>query len=160
MSQKTLSILLKTVIIGVALCLAAVYAWIIPEVGAPLAEAGGGEFAHLYVPWLVIIELTALPIIAALVLAWIIANNIGHDRSFCKQNAKLLAVIAVLAAADGAYFFIANVVMLLLDYSHPGMLIFSLLACFAAVACCIAAAGLSHLVYKAAKLQTDSDLTI
>ena len=98
--------------------------------------------------------------LAALVLAWIIANNIGHDRSFCKQNAKLLAVIAVLAAADGAYFFIANVVMLLLDYSHPGMLIFSLLACFAAVACCIAAAGLSHLVYKAAKLQTDSDLTI
>ncbi|MBQ1519868.1 MAG: hypothetical protein IIZ56_00185 [Clostridia bacterium] len=80
MSQKTLSILLKTVIIGVALCLAAVYAWIIPEVGAPLAEAGGGEFAHLYGPWLVIIELTALPVLAALVLAWIIANNIGHDR--------------------------------------------------------------------------------
>lgn len=160
MNQKTLSILLKAVIIGVALCLIAVYAWIIPDMGAPLAEAGDGEFAHLYVPWLIIVELTALPVIAALVLAWIIANNVGHDRSFCRQNARLLAVIAVLAAADGAYFFIANVVMMLLNYSHPGMLVFSMLACFAAVACCVAAAALSHLVYKAAKLQNDSDLTI
>ena len=160
MSQKTLSLLLKIVLIGVALCVLAVYAWIVPELGAPLAEAGDGEFAHLYVPWLIIIELTALPVIAALVIAWMIACNIGRDRSFCRQNAKLLAVIAVLAAADGAYFFIANVVMLLLNYSHPGMLIFSMLACFAALAVCVAAAALSHLVYKAAKLQTESDLTI
>ncbi len=40
------------------------------------------------------------------------------------------------------------------------MLVFSMLACFAAVVCCVAAAALSHLVYKAAKLQDDSDLTI
>ena len=160
MSQKTLSILLKAVIIGVALCLVAVYAWIIPDLGTDLALAGDGEFSFLYVPWLIIVELTALPIIAALVIAWIIAGNIGRDKSFCKQNAKLLAVISLLAAADGAYFFIANIVMLLLNYSHPGMLIFSILACFAAIGICIAAAALSHLVYKAAKLQEQSDLTI
>ena len=160
MNQKTLSLLLKIVIIGVALCLAAVYIWIVPEMGAPLAEAGDGEFHYLYVPWLVLIELTALPIAAALVLAWIIASNIGRDRSFCRQNAKLLGVIAILAAADAGYFFIANVVMILLNYSHPGIMIFSLIACFAGVAVCVAAAGLSHLVYKAAKLQNESDLTI
>ena len=160
MSQKKLSLLLKIMIIGVALCLAVVYIWIVPEIGAPMAEAGDGEFQSLYVPWLVIIELTALPIIAALVLAWIIAENIGRDRSFCLQNAKLLAVIAVLAAADAAYFFIANVVMMLLNMNHPGLLLGSLIACFAGAAICVAAAGLSHLVRKASKLQDDSDLTI
>lgn len=160
MSQKTLSLLLKAVIIGVALCLVAVYAWIVPELGEPLAEAGEGEFQFLFRPWLVIVELTALPIAAALVLAWIIAANIGRDRSFTRQNAKLLGVIAILAAADAGYFFIANLVMALLNYSHPGVMIFALLACFAGVAVCVAAAGLSHLVYKAARLQNESDLTI
>ena len=160
MSQKTFSTLLKIVIVGAALCIAFVYAWVIPELGVPLAEAGDGEFAHLYTPWLVAIELTALPIIAALVLAWLIARNIGLDRSFSRQNAKLLGVIAILAAADSAYFFIANAVMLLLNMSHPGIMIFSLIACFAGVAVCVAAAGLSHLVLKAAKLQEQSDLTI
>lgn len=160
MSQKTLSLLLKTIIIGVALCLAVVYIWVVPEIGGPLAETGDGEFRSLYVPWLIIIELTALPIIAALVLAWLIARNIGLDRSFSRQNAKLLGVIAILAAADSAYFFIANAVMMLLNMSHPGVVIFSLIACFAGVAVCVAAAGLSHLVLKAAKLQEQSDLTI
>lgn len=160
MSQKTLSVLLKVMIIGVALCLAAVYVWVVPEIGGPLAESGEGEFRSYYVPWLVIIELTALPIIAALVLAWIIAENIGRDRSFCMQNAKLLGVISLLAAADAAYFFIANVVMLLLNMNHPGLMLFSVLACFAGVVICVAAAGLSHFTRKAAKLQTDSDLTI
>ncbi len=160
MSQKTLSLLLKIMIIGVALCLAVVYAWVVPELGAPLAEAGDGEFAPLYVPWLVIIELTALPIIAALVLAWIISDNIGRDRSFCLQNARLLGVISLLAAADAGYFFIANVVMFLLGKNHPGLLLGSVIACFAGAVICVAAAGLSHLVRRAAKLQEQSDLTI
>ena len=161
MSQKTLSILLKIVIIGAALCIAFVYAWVIPELGVPLAEAGDGEFAYLYTPWLVVIELTALPIAAALVLAWLIAVNICRDKSFCEQNAKLLAVIAVLAIADAAYFF-AAVIALALIYKviHPGVLIFTLMVCFAGVAVGIAAAALSHYAKKGAELQEQSDLTI
>ena len=160
MKQKTLSILLKAVIIGVAICLAVIYIWIVPEIGGPLAEAGDGEFRYMYTPWLAIIEITALPILIALVLAWMIAENIGRDRSFSRENAKLLAAIAVLAAVDAGYFFIANVVMMLLNMNHPGLLICSLIACFVGACVCVAAGALSHLVLKAAKLQEQSDLTI
>ena len=161
MSQKTFSTLLKAVIIGVALCAVFVYAVVVPELGLPLAEAGDGEFAYLYVPWLVVIELTALPIAAALVLAWLIAVNVGHDKSFCMQNARLLAVIAVLALADVAYFFTAvTVLTFVYKATHPGVLIFTLMVCFAGVAIAVAAAALSHYAKKGAELQEQSDLTI
>lgn len=161
MSQKTFSTLLKIVIVGAALCIAFVYAWVIPELGVPLAEAGDGEFAHLYTPWLVAIELTALPIAAALVLAWLIAVNIGHDKSFCVQNARLLAAISVLAIADAAYFFVAvTALTLIYKVMHPGVAIFTLMVCFAGVAIGVAAAALSHYARKGAELQEQSDLTI
>lgn len=158
MSQKTFSALLKIVIIGVALCAVFVYAVLVPSFGADLATA---EFAYLYTPWLVVIELTALPIAAALVLAWIIAVNIGRDKSFCIQNARLLAVIAVLAIADAAYFFTAVVVLTLVyKVTHPSVVIFTLIVCFVGVAIAVAAAALSHYAKKAAELQEQSDLTI
>lgn len=161
MSSKTFSTLLKIVIIGVALCAVFVYAVIVPDLGLPLAEAGEGEFAYLYTPWLVVIEITALPILAALVLAWIIAVNIGRDKSFCMQNARLLAVIAVLALADVVYFFIAvTVLTLVYKVTHPSVVIFTLIVCFAGVAIAVAAAALSHYARKAAALQEQSDLTI
>lgn len=162
MKQKTLSSLLKIIIIGVALCAALVYCWIVPEVmGRPLAEAGDGEFSYLFAPWLIVISITALPIAAALVLSWIIAANIGRDRSFCLQNAKLLFAIALLALADTVYFF-GGVIFLMLRYKvgHPSVLLFTLLICFVGLAVTVAAAGLSHLVRKAAALQEQSDLTI
>ena len=161
MSQKTFSTLLKIIIIGAALCVVFVYAVVIPELGLPLAEAGDGEFAYLYTPWLVVIELTALPIAAALVLAWLIAVNIGHDKSFCMQNSRLLAVIAILAIADAAYFFTAVVVLTLVyKATHPGVIIFTLLVCFVGAAIAVAAAALSHYAKKGAELQEQSDLTI
>ena len=101
---------------------------------------------------------TAIPVGAALVLSWQIAAHIGEDRSFSSANARLLQIIAWLAAGDTLYFFIGNIVMLLLN--HPAILLISMLICFASVAVTIAAACLSHLVRKAADLQEQSDLTV
>ena len=72
----------------------------------------------------------------------------------------LLQRIAWLAAGDTAFFFLGNVVFTLLSMNHPGILLLSLLICFAGVAVTVAAACLSHLVRKAADLQEQSDLTI
>jgi len=49
---------------------------------------------------------------------------------------------------------------MLLNMNHPGILLLSLLICFVGVAVTVAAACLSHLVRKAAKLQDESDLTV
>ena len=76
------------------------------------------------------------------------------------ENAKLLALISRLAAGDAVFFFVGNVALWLLDMSHPGVVLLSLLVVFAGVAVSVAAACLSHLVRKAAVLQEQSDYTI
>ena len=159
MEQKTLSNWLKIIVIGVALCGIVVYAMIIPSYGRSLVSLYP-EFSNRYVPWLIFLELTALPIIIALVLAWRIAGNIGRDKSFTMENASHLARIAQLAALDTGYFFIGNLVLLFSNMSHPGIVLFSLLVDFVGIAVTVAAAVLSHLVKKAADLQEQSDLTI
>ena len=159
MSQKKLSATLKAVIAGIGLCALIVYLYILPTCGESLHE-NFPEFAAWHWPWMVFLWVTAVPVFAVLALGWRIAGYIGEGRSFSAANARLLQIIAWLAAADTAYFFLGNVVMLLLNMNHPAVLLISLLICFAGVAVTVAAACLSHLARKAADLQEQSDLTV
>ena len=159
MEQKTLSKWLKAILIGVGLCGLVVYFIIIPSYGVSL-RTQYPEFANRFWPWLIFIWVTAIPCYAALVIGWKIAANIGADRSFSEDNAKYLKWIAWLAAGDAAFFFLGNNVLLFLNISHAGILLFSLIVVFAGIAVTVAAAALSHLVKKAAALQEQSDLTI
>ena len=103
---------------------------------------------------------TALPVFAALICGWIITSEIACDRSFSNKNAKLLKAISFLAAGDAIYFFLGNIVFLSLDMNHPGIVLASLFAVFIGAAIAVAAAALSHLVYKAAQIQTENEGTI
>lgn len=159
MKQDTLSKWLKMIIAGVGVCGLIIYAAVVPM----LAEAVGDrypEFSGCQLPWLILIWVTAIPCYLALILAWKIAANIGADRSFSIENAKLLKWISVLAAGDSAFFFVGNLLYLLLNMNHPSIVLLSLLVEFFGAAISVAAAALSHLVRKAADLQTQSDLTI
>lgn len=160
MKQKTLAYLLMAAVAGVAVCAAAVYAFIVPEMGSSLAELGGAETEGYLPVWLWFVELTVLPVAAALAVSFVIALNIRNGRSFCTENARLLSLIAVLAVADGFYYFAGNVVLFFLGMNHPGILLVNLMICFAAFAVSVAAAALSHYARKAAKLQEENDLTI
>ncbi len=159
MEQTTLSRWLKAILIGVGICALAVYAGILPLYGQSLA-AQYPEFSAAYWPWLVFLWLTAIPCGAALYFGWKIAANIGRDRSFSSENALYLKRIALLAVVDTVFFFIGNVVLLLMNMSHPGIVLASLIVVFLGIAATVAAAALSHLVLKAALLQEQSDLTI
>ena len=159
MGQKALSKWLKAILIGVGVCGLIVYFLILPEVGRSTIDSYP-EFSGWYWPWLIFLWATGIPCYTALVFGWKIAANIGKDRSFSMENAKLLKWISWLAAGDAAFFFAGNVVFLFLNMNHPGVLILSLLVVFAGVAVAVAAAALSHLVEKAAALQEESDLTI
>ena len=159
MEQKTLSRWLKIILVGVGLCGLAVYALILPLYGQGLVGQNP-EMADRYWPWLIFLWATGVPCYIALVLGWRIAGNIGRDRSFSNENARLLKRISLLAAGDAVFFFVGNVVLLFANMSHPGVVLFSLLIVFAGVAVSVAAAALSHLVLKAAQLQEQSDLTI
>jgi len=160
MKQTTLSKWLKVIIIGVGICGLIVYGMVIPMLGETLADYLQGEFDYCYLPWLIFIWLTAIPCYLALFFAWKIASNIGKDQSFTTANAKYLKWISILAVTDAAFFFVGNIVYLLLGLNHPGIVIFSLLVVFVGVAVAIASASLSHLVLKAEVLQEQSDWTI
>jgi len=159
MSQKAIAGWLKGLIIGTFLCVLIIYALVVPTFGQSIARAEP-EFAYCYLPWLIFISLTALPCCAALFLAWKISVNIGQDRAFTIRNAKWMKYIAFFIAADGLYFFIGNVVFLLLGMSHPGVSLLSLVIVIACIAISIAAAALSFFIKKAAALQEQSDWTI
>lgn len=159
MKQSTLSKWLKLILAGLGVCGIIIYALVIPMLAEAMVEQYP-EFSGWQWPWLILIWATALPCYAALVLGWKIAANIGADRSFSLSNASLLKWIAILAAGDSALFFAGNLLYLLLSMNHPSIVLFSLLIVFLGVAISVASAALSHLVRKAAELQTQSDLTI
>lgn len=159
MEQKALAKWLKIILIGVGICGLIVHFVVIPSYGLSLV-AEYPEFSNRFWPWLVFLWVSGIPCYTVLVFGWKVAVNIGRDKSFSYENAKYLKWIAWLAAGDGIFFFVGNVVMLFANMSHPGVALLSLLVVFAGVAVAVAAAALSHLVQKAAVLQEQSDLTI
>ncbi len=162
MEQKTLSKWLKCIIIGTGLCGLVIYAFVIPTLGQTIAEqiADQNPKFTYFQPWLCFIWISGIPCYAVLFFAWKIATNIGLDCSFSAENAKLLKWISISAAGDVAFFFVGNIIMLLLNMNHPVIVLFSFIIVFVGIAVAVAAAALSHLVKKAAVLQEQSDWTI
>ncbi|MBP5599183.1 MAG: DUF2975 domain-containing protein [Lachnospiraceae bacterium] len=159
MDQKKLAKWIKVILVGIALCGLFIYLYVVPELGRTML-AKYPEYAHGFWPWLIFIWCTGINCYVALGFAWKIAGDIGIDKSFSQKNAERLRAISILAATDAGVFFFGNVVLWLLNLSHPGIVILSMFIVFAGVSVSVAAAALSHLVQKAAALQEDSDLTI
>ena len=159
MEQRVFSKCLKCIVAGIGVCGLIIYALIIPALGKTIAEHNP-EFAYCYWPWLGFIWISGIPCYAVLVFAWKVAANIGMDQSFSNSNAEMFKWISILAAVDSAFFFAGNILMLLLNMSHPGIVLLSFMIVFIGVAVAIAAAALSYLIKKAAILQDQSDWTI
>lgn len=159
MKQKTLSNWLKYILVGTGICGVIVYLFVIPMCGQSIREMYP-EFSNCYWPWLVFLWASGIPCFAVLVLGWKIAGNIGEDKSFSMENAKLFKQIACLAAGDTIFFFVGNLALFLSNMNHPSMLLASFAIEFVGVAVSVAAVVLAHLVSKAALLQEESDLTI
>lgn len=159
MKPKTFSVCLKVIIIFTAiiglLCLFAV----IPKV-AEIFQNSFPEFAYWVLPWKIVFTITSLPCFTALVLSWLIGDNIGKDNSFSLINARLFKIFSILALADSIFFSLASIVLWLCGMNHPGMLIVDILIAFIGLAIYVCTSAMSFFVKKAATLQEDSDLTI
>ncbi len=150
MHQKSLSTWLKVILLGAAVCVVVIFIYLMPRVGQQLFDDQGGQFAPGYWPWMVLIWVSALPCCAALAFGWLIAVNIGHDRSYSLENARLLRWISALAAGDSAFLFLGSILYLLLNLSTPVATLISILVVFLGAAASVTAAALSHLVFKEA----------
>ena len=102
----------------------------------------------------------SVPCYMALWMAWKIFTDIEKDKAFTMENAKRMGNVSFLAAADAVLLVVGNVVYLILHMNHPGVLLASFLIALVGTAIAIAAAMLSHLIRKAARLQDESDWTI
>ncbi len=159
MEQKTLSKWLKCILIGIGICGLVTYAVVFPVYGLHL-RALYPEFSNRFWPWLIFLWVSGIPCFAVLFLGWKISANIGNDKSFSEQNAKMLKWISNLSAADSGFFFTGNILLLLTNMSHPSVVIASFVIVFVGVAVAVVSAVLSYLVKKAAVLQEQSDWTI
>lgn len=159
MTQNALAKWLKAIIVGVGICGLVFYGFVIPGYGGSIASLYP-ELAYCYYPWLVFIWITGIPCYAVLVFAWKIAVNIQNDNSFSMANAHFLKWVSILALGDSVFFFIGNVLFVLLNMNHPGIALALMLIVFIGVAVAVVSAALSHLVAKAAVLKEQTDLTI
>lgn len=159
MNQKSLSKWLKGIVIATGIVGLGIYFLILPEIGRTLVEQAP-EFEYCYWPWLIFLISTSIPCYLVLFHGWGVATNIGKNKSFSMENAKHLKAISVLALVDTGYLFAGNVVFLFLEMNHPGIMVASLLVIIMGLVFTVAAAALSHLIEKAARLQDESDLTI
>ena len=159
MEQKTFAKLLKIIIVGTGIFGAFISFYVFPACG-DIFKNMYPEFAGAYWPWLIFLWIASIPCYCVLVFGWMIASNIGKDKSFSMANAKWMKWVAWMAAVDSAYFFLGNIILLFFNMNHPGILLISMIVVFAGIAITIAAACLSHLIRKAAVLQDENDLTI
>ena len=158
MSQKSLSRFVKAIIILALCCAAVVYLVLLPARGTGLfRDSSAAGFKPV---WLTLEALTAVPGLWALVHAWMVARNIGLDRSFSEANAGHLKVISILAAVDGGYYLLLSLVFFFLVPRDAATLLAPAVLVMLAAAGSVTAAALSHLVQKAARLQEENDLTI
>ena len=159
MTQKSLSNWLKAVIFGIAVCGVILCGVLLPAIGRDLVLENP-EFSSWYNPWIAVLWIAAVPCYLVLYNGWKLTVEIGRDRSFSMENAIYLKRISMLAIGDTGYFFLANLLLFLLNMNHPGIFLASLFVDFAGVVIAVVAAALSHRVQKAAVMQQEQDLTI
>lgn len=159
MKQESLAKWLKGIIIGVFVCGLILCFYVLPFWGKEVIEENL-ELSHGFLPWLIFLWIAALPCFAVLILGWKVAGEIDADRSFSEKNAKYLKLVSGLALADSAFIFTGNLLYLILGFSRFGILFLCCLVVFVGIAVSVAAALVSHLVYKAAHMQEENELTI
>ncbi len=117
------------------------------------------QISDMYIPWLVLFIISAIPCYVILYLGWRVAVNIGKDRSFSLENARHIKLASKIILFDALYFcceclHVENIC------ESSGVILALVFIVFACVVASVVAAVLSHLVVKAADLQEQSDLTI
>lgn len=118
------------------------------------------EFQHLVAPSIVMISLTAIPVVAALAAFWMICSNIAKENSFCSMNVKYLTTIGICAFIDTVLFFALAVYLGIAGAQNPGTYVICLGLVVAGLAITAAAFLLSHLVYKAGQMEDEIRQTV
>ena len=119
------------------------------------------EYAPLYWPGLIGLWCAAAFFLLGLWEYFRVCARIGREHSFCRDNARSLARIALYMTLDGVLFLgamFAPGLVFHLDIGPAWILFF--LCALASFALGILAWGLGRMVQKAAAIQEENDLTV
>lgn len=159
MNQANLSKWLKAIAIAISIILTLILLVIVPQMAKEIVW-NNPEFSNLYYIWLFFIWTMGIPCYFVVVLFWMISNEIGNNNSFSDKNINSLIWISRLTLFDTIYCFIGNLILFLLNMSHPGILIMFLFVIFIAIVIAIVSAALSHLARKANIIEKENELTV
>ena len=147
-----------TLVIALLACIVLFFV-IVPNVITDLTSYNA-IYDVIYIPALIFIWFTTIPVFIAFYKFWIVFSEIGRDNSFCERNARALRDVSFLASLDSVLYFIALIIALVMKLYSTGILIIALFIIFAGLIFAVLCAALSHLVEKAAALKSENDLTI
>ncbi len=160
MSQKEMAGYLKLLTVGIGVLFLIFVLWFLPSaLWQVLPELMGKTFFYGICGFLWV---TAVPCMVCLGMFWGICVRIGKDQSFCRENARALKRMSHWMMADTVlYGAVLTATFVMGWYRKIGFMIFAvILILFLCIALTVVCAVLSHLVYKASRLQEDQDLTI
>ena len=156
MPSKTLCYLIRFAVLATAACALFIALFIIPSWGISIVDANP-EFSGWYTPWLIFIWIASIPCFAILIFVWKVSGAINRDEVFTIKTAKWIKTSAVLLFSDAGFFFAGNILFFLLNMSHSGILLLSMLGNIFVIALALLAAVLSRYITKAAELQEVSE---
>ena len=159
MSSKALGSLMRISTIAAGLCGLFLCTFILPSGGQDLIQANP-ELGEWFWPWLIFAWLFSLPCFAILVYIWKVSDAVIGETVFTIKTAGWVKTGAVLLLCDTAFAFIGNIVLLVLNMSHPGVLLFCTIGSIFALALALLAAVLSRYLTKATILQEESEGTL
>ena len=161
MNTKTMTTLLRAVLLAAAVLCGIFFLWFLPSYGQGVQQADP-EFTWAYWPCLIWAWLFALPIFGAMLPCWRIFGSISApEGAFTRRNARDMRSISRLAFAD-ALIFPAG--MFVLGFMRAGSAPLTIVITPMVIFCC-AAVGivcyvLSRLIGDAAALREENDMTI
>lgn len=158
MKQTEIAGYLKFITIGVTVLFLAFVAWFLPAmVGKSITEKGSVFWGICMFFWV-----TAVPCFLSLWKFWGICVRIGKDQSFSRENAKALKQMSHYMLTDAVlYAIVFSLTCICGWYERNAWILFGIiLILFVCITLTILCAALSHLVYKASRMQEEQDLTI
>ena len=159
MSSRTLGNLMRASVISAAVCGLFICLFVIPSWGSSIVDTNP-ELSGWFWPWLIFAWLFALPCFAILVFVWKVSGSVMRESVFTFQTAKWVKTGAVLLLSDAVFLFIGNIVLILFNMNHPGILLLSVIGVIFTIALALLAAVLSRYLTKAAVLQEESEGTL
>lgn len=153
--EKSSTIFLRLVIIGIAIAVAAVCIFVLPA--AILSDKTG-----YYVPVLLGMYVPAVPFFAALFQAFKLLNFIDQNKAFSEASVKSLKVIKYCGLAISAsYVGLMPFIFVAAELDDaPGVILVGLVFIFASFVVATFAGVLQKLLQNALELKSENDLTV